>query len=93
MFHVLQCQRTPSDADYIVDTLDDNPLPPNMEGAVELAEFGGATTGSLKKWAKKTNPEVVSWLAKDWRQEPLNMVIVDFSNEGDVVASCISRNA
>ena len=55
----------------------------------EILESGGA---SIKSIAVRCSPKVVDWVDEDWKQEPMNVVIVDFVQNCSMVPAIINYN-
>ncbi|MBL8515824.1 MAG: hypothetical protein JNM76_02550 [Betaproteobacteria bacterium] len=51
-----------------------------------------ATLSSLEYLARINNETIVSWAEKDWKGRPLNIIMVDFSQFGDLLPAVVRMN-
>ncbi|WP_201763458.1 phosphatidylinositol-specific phospholipase C domain-containing protein [Chengkuizengella marina] len=79
-FFVLQGVLTPSD-DLIIDAV--------LGG---LDPFSAIGVHSLHELARSANNEVPRWVLNDWANEPLNIVMLDWIHETDIVNIIRSMN-
>jgi hypothetical protein len=55
----------------------------------EILDTGGM---SIKSMATRCSPKVVGWIDDDWKEQPLNIVIVDFFQNCSMVPAVINHN-
>jgi hypothetical protein len=55
----------------------------------EILDSGGM---SIKSMATRCSPRVVDWIDSEWKEQPLNIVIVDFFQNCSMVPAVINYN-